>query len=42
VYELTQDLGLNGRIGHTTRTSDLSSSEYQENWISLGLAYQFF
>ncbi|WP_417566840.1 outer membrane beta-barrel protein [Marinobacter sp.] len=41
-YELTRDLGLNGRIGHTTRTSDLSSSEYQENWISLGLAYQFF
>lgn len=42
LYELTQDLGLNGRIGHTTRNSDLSSSEYQENWISVGLAYQFF
>ncbi|KMQ74628.1 outer membrane beta-barrel protein [Marinobacter subterrani] len=42
LYELTRDLGLNGRIGHTTRTSDLSSNEYQENWISLGLAYQFF
>jgi hypothetical protein len=42
VYELTNDLSVNGRVGHTTRTSDLSSSEYQENWISLGLAYQFF
>ncbi|MBC7183310.1 MAG: outer membrane beta-barrel protein [Marinobacter sp.] len=42
VYELTSDLSLNGRVGHTARDSDLGASEYQENWISLGLGYQFF
>lgn len=41
-YELTRDLNITGRVGHTTRNSDLSSSEYQENWISVGLDYQFF
>lgn len=41
-YELTQALDVNARVGHTTRDSDLNSSDYQENWISLGLNYQFF
>jgi len=42
VYQLTRDLSVDGRVGHTTRESDRGASEYQENWISLGLGYQFF
>lgn len=42
IYELTRDLSVDGRVGHTARNSDRSASEYQENWISLGLGYQFF
>ncbi|SNB55479.1 Putative beta-barrel porin 2 [Marinobacter sp. es.042] len=41
-YELTRDLGITGRIGHTTRTSDAPTSEYEENWILIGLDYRFF
>lgn len=41
-YELTRDLGLTGRIGHTSRTSDVATSEYEENWILVGLNYRFF
>ncbi|MEP0002471.1 MULTISPECIES: outer membrane beta-barrel protein [Marinobacter] len=41
-YELTRDLGITGRIGHTSESSDLSTSEYDENWVSLGLDYRFF
>lgn len=41
-YELTRDLGITGRVGHTSKTSDLRTSEYDENWISVGLDYQFF
>lgn len=42
VYELTQALDVSGRVGHTTRDSDSSLGEYQENWVSLALDYQFF
>lgn len=41
-YELSQDLDISGRVGHTTRDSDSGTSEYHENWASLGLNYQFF
>ncbi|ROQ46672.1 uncharacterized protein (PEP-CTERM system associated) [Marinobacter sp. 3-2] len=41
-YELTRDLGVSGRIGHTSRTSDAPTSEYEENWILIGLNYRFF
>lgn len=41
-YRLSEDLGINGRVGHTARKSDLGANEYQENWVSLGLSYQFF
>ena len=41
-YELTQDLDVKGRVGHAGRDSDLGSSDYQENWVSLALDYQFF
>ena len=41
-YELTRDLGVSGRIGHTSRTSDAPTSEYEENWILVGLNYRFF
>jgi len=42
VYQLTRDLSVDGRVGHAARESDLGASEYQENWITLGLGYQFF
>lgn len=41
-YELTRDLGITGRVGHTSRSSDLSTSEYDENWVSVALDYRFF
>lgn len=41
-YEVTRDLGVTGRIGHTSRTSDVPTSEYEENWILIGLDYRFF
>lgn len=41
-YEVTRDLGVSGRIGHTSRTSDAPTSEYEENWILVGLNYRFF
>lgn len=42
IYELTQALDVSGRVGHTTRDGDAGASEYQENWVSLALNYQFF
>ncbi|MEP1216141.1 MAG: outer membrane beta-barrel protein [Marinobacter sp.] len=41
-YELTQALDVSSRVGHTTRDSDSGFGEYQENWVSLALNYQFF
>ncbi|PSF06994.1 hypothetical protein C7H08_15365 [Marinobacter halophilus] len=41
-YQLTQNLDIKGRVGHAARDSDLNSSDYRENWISLALDYQFF
>lgn len=41
-YEITRDFGVTGRIGHTLRTSDLPTSEYEENWVVIGLDYRFF
>jgi hypothetical protein len=41
-YEITRDLGVTGRIGHTSRTSDVPTSEYEENWVVIGLDYRFF
>lgn len=41
-YQLSQDLSINGRIGHVARDSELNANEYRENWVSLGLSYQFF
>lgn len=41
-YELTRDLGITGRVGHTSRSSDSSISEYDENWVSVALDYRFF
>lgn len=40
-YQASRRFSLVGRIGHNNRTSDDSTQEYQENWISLGLDYQF-
>lgn len=42
IYELTQDLDVSGRVGHTTRDTDSGLGEYQENWVSLALDYRFF
>lgn len=40
-YEITRDLSVSSRIGHVSRTSDVSTSEYDENWILIGLDYRF-
>lgn len=40
-YTLSRDLGVNARVGHERRSSDVSSREYQENWILVGLSYRF-
>lgn len=40
-YQASRQFNVIGRIGHNDRTSDEASQEYQENWISLGLQYQF-
>ena len=41
-YKLSQKLGINGRVGHNARISEASAGESRENWVSLGLNYQFF
>ncbi|WP_162628787.1 porin family protein [Marinobacter bohaiensis] len=38
---LLSDLDLSGKIGHNRRTSDVSSREYTENWVSVSVEYQF-
>ena len=40
-YEVTRDLSVSGRVGHTSRASDFSPSEYEENWVLVGLDYRF-
>ncbi|AKV98559.1 hypothetical protein ACP86_00095 [Marinobacter sp. CP1] len=40
-YKLSRDLGVNMKVGHERRTSDVLSREYQENWILIGLSYRF-
>lgn len=40
-YSMTQDFQLTGSVGHNQRQSDAASSEYKENWVILGLNYQF-
>lgn len=40
-YQASRRFSLVGRIGHNNRVSDDPTQEYQENWISLGLDYQF-
>lgn len=40
-YQLSRKLTANGSIGHERRESETASREYDENWILLGLSYQF-
>lgn len=40
-YALSRDLGLNARLGHERRSTDVSRREYRENWILIGLSYRF-
>lgn len=40
-YQFTRKLTMNGKVGHTQRTSDAIFREYKENWVLLGLNYQF-
>lgn len=39
-YQAAQDLSFDGRIGHNERTSTVSSREYGENWILVGVEYR--
>ncbi|MCG7199461.1 outer membrane beta-barrel protein [Marinobacter pelagius] len=40
-YQMSRKLVVNGRVGHERRESEVASREYNENWILLGLSYQF-
>ncbi|MBD3640934.1 MAG: outer membrane beta-barrel protein [Marinobacter sp.] len=40
-YQLSRKLTAQGSIGHERRESETASREYDENWILLGLSYQF-
>lgn len=40
-YNASRDLDFTAAVGHSTRKSDLPTSEYRENWIEFGLSYQF-
>lgn len=40
--EMSRNLSAIARIGHAGRNSEVGTSEYRENWVSLGLNYQFF
>lgn len=40
-YQLSRKLTARGSIGHERRESETASREYDENWILLGLSYQF-
>jgi len=40
-YLASRDLSLNARVGHESKISDLPTSEYEENWVLLGLEYRF-
>lgn len=40
-YQLSRKLTAEGSIGHERRESEFASREYEENWILLGLSYQF-
>lgn len=41
-YKVSQKLGIAARVGHNARVSETSAGESRENWVSLGLNYQFF
>jgi hypothetical protein len=41
-YQATRDLAIRGRVGHERKTSDVSSREYDENWITLGVEYRLW
>lgn len=40
-YQLNRQLVFAGRIGHEQRQSEIDSREFDENWVSFGLNYQF-
>ncbi|WP_372965405.1 outer membrane beta-barrel protein [Marinobacter sp.] len=40
-YQASRELNLQARMGHENRVSDQASSEYNENWVLLGVEYQF-
>ena len=39
-HQATRDLSLLARVGHDTKSSDVSSREYDENWVLVGLEYR--
>ncbi len=39
-HQATRDLSLLARVGHDTKSSDISSREYDENWVLVGLEYR--
>ena len=41
-YNLSQQLGIAGRVGHNARISETIAGDSRENWVSLSLDYRFF
>jgi len=39
-HQTTRDLSLLARVGHDAKSSDVSSREYDENWVLVGLEYR--
>ncbi len=40
-YQLSRKLSLVSRVGHEQRDSEISTREFVENWVLIGLNYQF-
>jgi len=40
-HEASRDLSLTAKVGHQNKVSDAPTSEYDENWVLVGLEYRF-
>ncbi|WP_416332523.1 outer membrane beta-barrel protein [Marinobacter sp. NP-4(2019)] len=40
-FQLSRKLSLVSRVGHDERDSKIPTRKFAENWVSIGLNYQF-
>ncbi len=40
-HQASRDLSLTAKVGHQNKVSDAPTSEYDENWVLVGLEYRF-